>query len=93
MPRTAKPMPDDLLTREDVAVLLDVQTQSISVYLNRSRNGSGAHFPEPDRHIGRTPVWRRDTIEAFILARPTVTGEHGGATARVTTLPRRRRSS
>lgn len=88
-----KAQPDDLLTRDEVAALLDVQPQTISVYLNRSRNRTGAPFPEPNKHIGRTPVWRRDTIEGFVATRPTVTGEHGGVMARVAKLPRRRRAS
>lgn len=42
-----------------------------TLYTYRKRNT----FPEPDSYIGRTPVWKRKTIEEWNLNRKQVVSE------------------
>ena len=54
----------DLLTTDDVARLAGVKPSSIRRYRTRDS------IPEPDRYVGRTPVWRRETVEQWLRDRP-----------------------
>lgn len=56
--------PNDLLTTAQVAEMAGVKAMSIHQYRQR-----GA-IPEPDQYIGRTPVWKRRTIEKWLESRP-----------------------
>ena len=56
--------PDDRLITAEVAELAGITTASVRRYRQR-----GA-IPEPDGMLGRTPWWRRDTIERWIATRP-----------------------
>ncbi len=55
---------DDLLDTSDVAELVGVKVPTIRTYLHRG------DMPKPDRVIGRSPVWRRETIDAWLAERP-----------------------
>jgi predicted DNA-binding transcriptional regulator AlpA len=59
-------MSDDQLTIEEVATLAGIQPGS--VYRYRARGS----MPEPDGFLGRTPWWRRATIEKWLQERPSV---------------------
>lgn len=50
---------DKWLTISDVAQLTNLKVDTINKY--RTRNT----LPEPDFKIGRTPVWKLDTIETW----------------------------
>lgn len=52
------------LTTADVAAILRVEPETVRSYRTRGL------FPEPDGHLGRTPWWTRETIEAWQKARP-----------------------
>lgn len=58
------PSPNDLLTTDQVAELAGVKPMSIHQYRQR-----GA-IPEPDQYVGRTPVWKRRTIDKWLAERP-----------------------
>lgn len=54
------------LTMADVAALLDVKPETISVYRARSKPGKtyAEHpFPEPDDTVGQSPVWFPERAE------------------------------
>lgn len=53
------------LTTADVAALIGVG----SAKTVRDYRARGA-FPEPDRYVGATPVWRRATVLAWMKTRP-----------------------
>ncbi len=55
---------DGYLTSEDLATRLGVKRESI--YRMRTRGD----LPDPDDTIGRTPVWKTDTITAWEADRP-----------------------
>lgn len=57
----------DLLTTLDVARLAGVTPATVRRYTHR---GS---LPKPDRHIGRTPVWERATVDRWLAERPRCT--------------------
>lgn len=59
----------DLLDTAGVAELAGLPPATIRTYLHR-----GA-IPEPDFRAGRSPVWRRKTIEKWLATRP-VRGQH-----------------
>lgn len=65
----------DLLTIKDIAGVLDVQEKSARIYHETAqRNRRNGHprdkdMPEPDQRFGRTPVWRRSTIDAWAAIR------------------------
>lgn len=67
--------PADLLPVEEIAPLLGVTLKSARTYHQTAqrnrREGSPrpTDMPEPDARFGRTPVWRRDTINAWIKVR------------------------
>jgi len=51
------------LTNDQVSELLGLKYSTLYTY--RKRNT----LPEPDTYIGRTPVWKRKTIEEWQLNR------------------------
>ena len=53
----------DLLGIADVAELAGTKEKTISAYLARHQ------MPAPDGRIGRTPYWKRKTIEAWLVTR------------------------
>jgi excisionase family DNA binding protein len=55
---------EDVMTTADVAALLGVNSSTVRGYAAR---GS---MPAPDGHFGRTPYWKRTTVEQWIAARP-----------------------
>lgn len=59
----------DLLDVSAVAELAGVSVASIYTYLTRGT------IPEPDLRFGRSPVWRRRTIEKWLASRPAP-GQH-----------------
>lgn len=71
-------MPDepDLLDIAAVADLIGVAPRTVSSYNNRARRkraagkGRPGDFPAHDNTFGRTPVWKRSTIEQWIKDRP-----------------------
>lgn len=56
--------PDDLLDTGDVAALVGVKPATIRQYAHRG------DMPKPDRIIGRSPAWRRSTIQRWLDTRP-----------------------
>jgi predicted DNA-binding transcriptional regulator AlpA len=66
---------DPLLNMDEVAALIGVRPMTMRTYHNRAKRArddgyaTEAHLPEPDRMWGRTPSWRRSTIERWRLAR------------------------
>lgn len=67
---------DDYLDLAAIAELLGVQTNSAAVYHKRAvrnrREGTTKPWdmPAPDQTFGRSPVWRRSTVDAWLAARP-----------------------
>lgn len=61
-------LPTDWWTISDVATYLGIAPSTVRSYLARSQ------MPEPDRHIGRTAVWKPKTIRAWNSRRPRVGG-------------------
>ncbi|GAB3214295.1 helix-turn-helix transcriptional regulator [Marinactinospora thermotolerans] len=57
-------MTDDLMSTQDIADRLGVKVSTVRQYKLRG------DLPAPLRTIGRSPVWRRETIEAWIASRP-----------------------
>lgn len=53
-------MHEEWLTASDLAEMLNLKYQTIFTY--RSRNT----LPEPDSYIGRTPIWKKETVQEFI---------------------------
>lgn len=51
---------DDLLTAEQVAEELGIKRQSVY-----RMTGRQAGFPQPKRHIGRTPLWDATEVRAW----------------------------
>ena len=48
----------------DVAALADVTPATLRRYKSRG------YLPAPDVQLGRSPGWRRETIDAWLAARP-----------------------
>ncbi len=44
------------LTSTDIATLTGLKVETIYTYRKRST------LPEPDRYMGRTPIWKQETI-------------------------------
>jgi predicted DNA-binding transcriptional regulator AlpA len=53
----------DQLTTVEVAALAGIAPASVRRYRLRGR------FPDPDGYVGRTPWWRRSTVEAWLASR------------------------
>ena len=66
----------NLLTLADIAEEIGVSVDSIRVYHQRATKNRRLEaerpgdLPEPDETFGRSPVWRRSTIRAWIERRP-----------------------
>jgi predicted DNA-binding transcriptional regulator AlpA len=68
---------DPLLDTAAVADIVNLPVTTIRIYLKRTRarvaEGLPARphdFPVQDETFGRSPVWHRSTIEAWLSARP-----------------------
>jgi len=61
-------LPEDWWTTNDVAAYLGISQSTIRSYVARQQ------MPAPDRHIGRTAVWKPDTIRTWHEDRPRVGG-------------------
>lgn len=67
---------DPYLDSFEVAKMIGVAYNTVRYYLQQARANrslgvlKAADLPEPDRFFGRSPVWRRSTIEAWVKARP-----------------------
>lgn len=67
----------EFLTLEDVAGILGVTYKSARIYhqgaerRRRERKPRPADMPAPDRRFGRSPVWKRSTIERWLPLRGT----------------------
>lgn len=57
-------MTEDQLTTKEVAEILDLSENTIRIYRKRGR------FPNPDGVLGKTPWWRRATIDKWTAERP-----------------------
>lgn len=60
---TTRPAPEDvdrLLSVADVCAALGCSRR----WLEQARHAG--RFPKPDAHVGRSPKWRRSTLEAWI---------------------------
>lgn len=53
----------DQLTTGEVAALVGIRPDSVRRYRLRGV------FPDPDGYVGRTPWWRRPTVEAWLASR------------------------
>jgi len=51
------------LTNTDIAELTGLKVETLHTYLNRNT------LPTPDNYIGRTPVWKSNTIKQWIKDR------------------------
>lgn len=66
---------DPLLEMNDVAALIGVEPATLRTYNSRAKKrreegiATKADLPEPDRTWGRTPSWRRSTIERWRQSR------------------------
>jgi predicted DNA-binding transcriptional regulator AlpA len=56
----------DWLTRTDIANLTGLKINTIDKYQRRNT------LPEPEQYIGRTPVWKKQTIDEWIAFRKTI---------------------
>lgn len=67
-----------LMDSADVAAATGMKLTSFRVALTRSKgrrlSGSAipSDIPQPDRIIGRSPVWNRETIEEWLTVRDAV---------------------
>ncbi len=57
-------MLDDFMTSQDIAETLGVKLTTVHQYRTRGE------LPDPDAHVGRSPVWRKATIEEWLEERP-----------------------
>jgi len=57
------------LTRTDIANLTGLKTDTIYKYQKRNT------LPEPDHYMGRTPIWKKQTIDEWNALRPTIDKE------------------
>jgi predicted DNA-binding transcriptional regulator AlpA len=51
------------LTNTDIAEITGLKLETLHSYLNRNT------LPKPDKYMGRTPVWRSETITKWALDR------------------------
>lgn len=76
---------DPLLTRTEVAELLGIRPSAVTDHLVRSRKHRAegdphrGDMPEPDKIAGRSSLWRRSTIDAWLSSRPSATWNRTGA--------------
>lgn len=55
---------NDYLTASEAAALAGVTAPTFRGYVVKG------YAPQPDLHFGRTPGWRRETIELWLSSRP-----------------------
>lgn len=59
--------PTDLLDQDELAALLGVASSSLrTMRAQPQRHRKIDGLPEPLRHVGNTPVWRRADIEQWM---------------------------
>lgn len=69
-------MSERLLDYRMIALALGVEVTTVRQYLKaaRARRAAGEErpgdMPEPDEILGRTPVWKPETIEKWLERRP-----------------------
>jgi hypothetical protein len=63
-PGTLDAVPDNMLTSDEAAARVGVTAASWRSYVAR---GDG---PKPDGHLGRTPWWKPETVDAWKASRP-----------------------
>lgn len=68
---------DPFMDTEGVATHLGLSTESVRIYLKRTRARVAAElpvrpqdFPLPDETFGRSPAWKQSTIETWRANRP-----------------------
>ena len=49
----------DWLTNTDIAELTGLKVETLHSYLSRTT------LPKPDKYMGRTPVWKTETIKQW----------------------------
>lgn len=59
---------EDVLTTEDVAKIAGVRPGTVRQHIQRGV------MPEPDGYLGRTPWWKRKTIEHWLATRRPANG-------------------
>lgn len=57
------------LTNTDIANLTGLKVETLYKYRKRTT------LPEPDKYIGRTPVWKSETIESWRNSRTDISPE------------------
>jgi len=62
--RVTSPLGPDWWGVRQVAKFLGVQDSTVRSWVSRQR------MPDPDGHVGRTPVWRAETIRTWAAQRP-----------------------
>ena len=60
---------DLLLTTEEVAARAGIGHRTLLAYLHDTR---GVRAPQPDVHVGRTPLWRESTVTSWLDSRTRV---------------------
>jgi predicted DNA-binding transcriptional regulator AlpA len=53
------------LTNTDIAEITGLKLETLHSYLSRNT------LPKPDKYMGRTPVWKSETIKEWALNRET----------------------
>ena len=53
----------DMLTIGEVAEIMNLPTNTITSYRSRG------YMPKPDKQYGRTPLWKRSTIDKWLATR------------------------
>lgn len=54
---------NDWLTNTDIAKITGLKVGTLHSYLSRNT------LPKPDKYMGRTPVWKTETIKQWALDR------------------------
>lgn len=58
---------EEMLDTQRVSEILGIKTETVRWYKKRGI------LPEPDQYFGRSPAWKRSTIQTWDDARKTVT--------------------
>jgi predicted DNA-binding transcriptional regulator AlpA len=67
---------DGYLTSADLAKLLGIKQTSVHRYRVRG------DIPQPDEYVGRTPLWKQETIDQWVENRPSHSWQRGAANPR-----------
>lgn len=92
MPEAQHEESDPYLDTAGVAEMVGVSYYTIRFHLQQARANRKAgtskpgDLPEPERTFGRSPVWRRSTIQAWVASRPG-RGAGGGRPPKTTRSP------